>query len=780
MRIGFILFIAFFVNCVAFAQVDKADMSGFQQRSEQLEVIANNLREKDVDLIALRDSLRDLQRDAEQQSAPLRAQLEAASSDLERLGPAPEEGGPQEAASIARERDRLNTEISRLNGILRKSDINMAEADRLMKEIASLRREQFSSSVFARSGSILSPQIWQDAFAQAVTDFSRGKQQFVNFQTRMAEQGKGWTPLLILGGAFLLAFAFFIPIRRQLQKTIAHRLEGVEVLRWRKVLVLAVFTIARFLPGLVGGYIIYEALRSMGFIPQEGEALARTIWLGFVALSMVDAAISGLIAPNAPKWRIAELADAQVFRLRTLLFVSSFTIVAERVLMESLQLAGATDSVVTLVKAVTTIILSVTLFMLSRPSNWHKHPVEDNPDEVKVIEATSYWSHVRLLGSLIAGVSIVAACIGYVDLGHYLTTRTFFLVALAAVVWVLRSILHEVVRLFDKRFTLPNENESKEANSGHENLLFYWIGFAVDFVAILAFIPPALLLLGADWADVRDGIMDAFIGFKIGNVNFSVLKIVTAIGVFLLILSLTRFVQKTAEVRVFPKSRIDVGVQNSLKTLIGYIGLVFAFLTGVSAFGFNLSNLAIIAGALSVGIGFGLQSIVSNFVSGLILLFERPIKVGDWIVTASGEGFVKKISVRSTEIETFDRASVIVPNSELISGAVTNWTHKDKIGRMVINVGVSYDADPEEVLVLLEAVAKENTQVLKYPAPFVYFSDFADSSLNFELRCFTSDVKQGIMIRSNLRVAIFKKLKEAGISIPFPQRDVHIISNKED
>ncbi len=775
MRIAFLLFLAFFVNCGAIAQIGQDDVAAFDQRTERLERIARDLREKDVDLIDVRDTLRELQREAEQQSAPLRVQLDAVSSDLERLGEPPQEGEPAETPAISDERVRLSKEISRLSGILRKSDLNMAEADRLTKEIARLRRDQFSSSIFARSGSILSPQIWQDAFATAALDYSRAKTQFFAFKSQMIDSKGGWTPLLVLGGAFLVALVFFIPIRGRLQKVISNRLESVEMLRWRKVLVLAVFTIARFLPGLIGGFVVYEALRSMGFIPTEGEALARTIWLGFVVLVMVDAVIVGLIAPNAPKWRIAQLADAQVFTLRTLVFLASFTLVAERVLMEVMQLSGTTDAVVTILKVITTIVLSITLFLLSRPSNWHQHPVEDNPDETRVIKATTYWSHVRLAGSLIAGVSIISACIGYVELGHYLTTRTFYLIALAGLIWVLRSILHEVVRLFDKRFTLADERGSE-----HESLLFYWIGFAVDFVAVLAFAPPALLLLGAEWADVRDGIVDAFIGFKVGNVNFSILKIITAVGVFLLIITLTRFVQKTAEVRVFPKSRIDVGVQNSLKTLIGYVGLVFAFLTGVSAFGFNLSNLAIIAGALSVGIGFGLQSIVSNFVSGLILLFERPIKVGDWIVTASGEGFVKKISVRSTEIETFDRAAVIVPNSELISGAVTNWTHKDKIGRMIINVGVSYEADPEEVLLLLEAVAKENTQVLKYPAPFVYFSDFADSSLNFELRCFTSDVKQGIMIRSNLRVAIFKKLKEAGISIPFPQRDVHIISKKED
>ncbi|MEM9093933.1 MAG: mechanosensitive ion channel domain-containing protein, partial [Pseudomonadota bacterium] len=221
-------------------------------------------------------------------------------------------------------------------------------------------------------------------------------------------------------------------------------------------------------------------------------------------------------------------------------------------------------------------------------------------------------------------------------------------------------------------------------------------------------------------------------------------------------------------------TRLDSGVQNSLKTLIGYVGLLIAFAAGVSALGFDLSNLAIIAGALSVGIGFGLQSIVNNFVSGLILLFERPIKVGDWVVTSAGEGIVKRISVRSTEIETFNRSSVIVPNSELISNAVTNMTHKNTVGRLIIPVGVSYDSDVEEVIRLLEEAANETKLMVSYPAPYVYFESFGDSALNLELRGFVRDINQSLSIRTKLRVAIFNKLKEAGVSIPFPQRDVHV------
>ena len=176
----------------------------------------------------------------------------------------------------------------------------------------------------------------------------------------------------------------------------------------------------------------------------------------------------------------------------------------------------------------------------------------------------------------------------------------------------------------------------------------------------------------------------------------------------------------------------------------------------------------------------GLQSIVNNFVSGLILLFERPIKVGDWIVTASGEGTVRKISVRSTEIETFDRSSIIVPNSELISSTVTNWTHKNKLGRITVPLGVAYGSDPEKVKEILLKCANDHPMIVSYPEPFVTWMDFGESSLDFQVRAFLGDISQGLTVRTQLRFAIFQALKEAGVEIPFPQRDVHVKSLPEE
>ncbi|MFB2606007.1 mechanosensitive ion channel family protein, partial [Rhizobium phaseoli] len=206
----------------------------------------------------------------------------------------------------------------------------------------------------------------------------------------------------------------------------------------------------------------------------------------------------------------------------------------------------------------------------------------------------------------------------------------------------------------------------------------------------------------------------------------------------------------------------------------GYLGVGLAAIIGVSSAGIDLSSLALVASALSVGIGFGLQNIVSNFVSGLILLVERPFKVGDHVVSGTAEGIVKRISVRATEIETFRKQSIIVPNSELINGLVGNWTHRNKIGRSEIPVSVSYDADPQQVMdILLELTAKIPL-VMRNPEPHVEFLRFGPYSLDFELRFFLADMGDGMTVRNNLRIEILRRFKAEGIEIPLPQSDLTI------
>ncbi len=241
------------------------------------------------------------------------------------------------------------------------------------------------------------------------------------------------------------------------------------------------------------------------------------------------------------------------------------------------------------------------------------------------------------------------------------------------------------------------------------------------------------------------------------------MRILIGMVIFTALLFLTRLLQRWLRERVVAQGRMDSGVANSVDQAVGYLGVGLAALISVSYAGFDITSLAIVAGALSVGIGFGLQSIVNNFVSGLILLVERPIKVGDWIVVGDQQGNVRRISVRSTEIETFDRASLIVPNSELISGRVLNWTHRNMLGRVVLKLWTDGQTDPAKVISLLEAAAKEHQLVLKEPPPLATLDAFASDRLDFSLRVTLTDVTASTRVQSQLRVAILKAFRAAGI-----------------
>ncbi|NNJ95088.1 MAG: mechanosensitive ion channel family protein, partial [Halobacteria archaeon] len=267
-------------------------------------------------------------------------------------------------------------------------------------------------------------------------------------------------------------------------------------------------------------------------------------------------------------------------------------------------------------------------------------------------------------------------------------------------------------------------------------------------------------------------------GFSVGSLRIAPVQLLGAITVLAAGISLSGWFKKRVVTELVKRTRLDRGGREAMVTVSGYAGVLISLLIALGVAGISYTNLAIIAGALSVGIGFGLQNVVNNFVSGLILLFERPVRTGDWIVVGDTQGYVRKISIRSTQIETFDRADVIVPNSELISNKVSNLMLRDPWGRIIIPVGVAYGSDVAKVITILVRVAREHEGVLvEQPGvspPKALFRRFGDSALEFELRCFIRQIDRMIDITHELNVAIDREFRAAGITIPFPQRDIHV------
>jgi len=281
---------------------------------------------------------------------------------------------------------------------------------------------------------------------------------------------------------------------------------------------------------------------------------------------------------------------------------------------------------------------------------------------------------------------------------------------------------------------------------------------------LLLFAVAALLVLapwGLDSTDVFSSIRTAFFGFKIGDVTISLSTITLGISILVIGIVITRAIQRWLEHTYLPVTDLDAGLRNSISTVAGYVGFLLALALAFSYLGLSLEKLTIVAGALSVGIGFGLQSIVNNFVSGLLLLWERPIRVGDQVLIGDSEGIVKRISVRSTEIQTFDRSAVIVPNSNLISGVVKNRVRGDRTGRVIISVSVLRNQDPVRAAEMLVSCARAHADVLKEPPPRVVFKKIGDPFLDFDLIVLVTDVNLTQKVQSDLNFAVFKTLSDA-------------------
>jgi small-conductance mechanosensitive channel len=718
----------------------------------------------------IEDEAAQIQDNARDQLDPLYGQLRA-------LGVVPGEGEAPEPAAIATQRSQLRDTIATFEARVRQTELTITRAQELEDRLKSAVREQALERLLKDFPSPYIPANFLKALPEFLQQLALVAASPLLWWQEFALDNRQKGHLYGTGLILVMTFGIGWLLRHHLLRWFGHDPANGDPTYARRLLAAIAEGLARGLvPALIFGAILYritsESALIHGLFADVMVALLGVLIFFVLAWALPHA----VLAPDLPAWRLTPLSAknsnkiargvallAGVYAIDLFIRLATKSLVSSEVLTSSYVFVSNT-------------IEAALILALLRGKLWQAEPVagapgEEPAEEAQKLKRRHIWTAIRLAVGLAAVAAVALAVAGYANLSDFLINRLMASGVIVGVLFLFRGLVRETIGVWLRSDFMRS---MLDVRYSARNILKFWFRAFLDVVVFGAGLFLLLSAWGMPIEDMWFWIERALTGLTIGNVTLSIADILVAIAVFVIALVATRMLQRALRDKVLPQTRLDAGVRHSLSAGVWYLGLIIASVLAISVMGLELSNLAIIAGALSVGIGFGLQGVVNNFVSGFILLIERPFKVGDWIVAGTNQGFVKRIQLRSTEIETFQRASIIIPNADLLSSALVNWTHKDRYGRVDVPIAVAYGSDVPLVMTTLERCLRDNNDILDWPTPQVLFRAFGESSLDFEARGFIANIETIYQVQSALLVAIDQAFRDADIEIPFPQRDLHL------
>lgn len=690
---------------------------------------------------------------------------DALSAQLDSLGPPPG-GDGTEAEEVAQRRKELVNELADANAPVRRAREVVRLAEVLIRKVDNQLRGREIRKILERYPSPLLPSTWVEGVSN-IADF--GKRLDRDYKSEFArpsvsKQLGETVPLALILAALGILFLLVMqrPIERRLIAIAERQPSGP-----RALFLAVVCNLSFFVLPAIGAAALIAIIPLIDVQPNSAKTVLENAPV--IAFFLIVSNWMGhtLFSPRQTGWRLLNLSESEALYglhlCQGLGFFLSLEIFFEALDRDN----GFAPATISIVSSPIICLAAVLLWLLANLLRSDETGAEaaaapeEDPEAAAVEPQDSGF--LFLLSLLMKASAVLAVCValaGYVELARTATLPMILTVGLLGFGFLLFHLALLIIK------TVLHKED------GEEGLVL--TSFALVTILTLILLPVVAMLWGARATDILGVWRLLTNGVQLGDIRLSLNSFLILVVIFAVGVGVTRWLQGVLKTSVLPQTKIDTGAQTAIVTGLGYVGMTLAALVAISTAGLNLSSLAVVAGALSVGIGFGLQTIVSNFVSGIILLVERPIKEGDWIEVSGQSGYVRKISVRSTRIETFDRHDVIIPNSDLIAGIVKNMTLTSRSGRLILPVGVAYGSDLEKVKTILMSAARGHNGILRYPAPFVLFRGLGDSSLNFELRCYLRSVEDIMSVQSDLYFNVYNELGKAGVEIPFPQRDLHI------
>ncbi|WP_293447010.1 DUF3772 domain-containing protein [Planktotalea sp.] len=733
----------------SYAQSSAPDYDAWTSVAQRAEIAVENGRASTGAFEALRSQIADWREQFLMAQTVNRTRIETLTSQIASLGTVADV--VSEATGIADRRIELNDQLQRLRSPIVAAEEAYSRADGVIKEIDRLIRERQTDALLSNGPIPLNPTHWGPAIETARKSVSSIIQETSSALKSDVQRKTAKGDLVNIIILFVIGLVLILRGRRWSLAIVAflrrYTTRGTRV--WRFVA-----SLLQILLPFLGLTTLVEAVFETGFLGLRGTLLMDNVaYYGLLLLAFWW--LGGQLFARDEDEIILPVPSGVAARARWYVTMCAMVLIAALAFNVIATYDNWDDASRAVIGFPIILLTGLILFRLGRilQSAQSFATEEDDSNRYRVRMS-------KLLGQaaiLVAVVGPLLAAAGYGNGAARLVFSTVATLALFGLLLVLQGFVKDLYAL-----VMRKDADDQEA----------LVPVLLAFALVLGSLPILALIWGARGADITEVWTRFQEGFSIGESRISPSDFVTFAVLFSIGYMATRLLQGAMRTSVLPRTKLDTGGRNAIVSGIGYVGIFLASVIAISSAGIDLSNLAIVAGALSVGIGFGLQNIVSNFVSGIILLIERPIAEGDWIEVGGHAGYVRGISVRSTRIETFDRTDVIVPNADLVSGTVTNWTRGNTIGRVIVPVGVAYGTETRKVEDVLIKIAREHPMVLLNPSPSIVFQGFGADSMDFEIRAILRDVNFVLSVKSDMNHEIAKRFAEENIEIPFAQRDV--------